>query len=681
MNNTMIRTGERKLSWIDLFFPLIFIFFTVVLNMLDALYLEMSVLPTYFLLDMAIFFALALTIFLIPRQTAKLIVTGLLLFLITLVHCVNACVYMVFGDVFSFQMLFLIKETFSVLDISYFHIPAILSYCSIFVFFLAISTMFIKYVKKNKELLLPLQYKKLLSVFLAAMIIITPLFHISKQQITSTPDASATSFDITNDGSLYSNLIFKYSCLEKFGFFGFYTKEVINTIFGTNLQMNTAEQLEIHQQLIDGHNKTGSTVNKGSLAGDNLICILTESLEWFAIDPVYTPTLYSMYNEESVCLTNYYSKNKTNVSEGIINFAGMPSNCIMPSSANGHPISNPYSLASMLTNRGYTSNYFHSFLDSFYSRNSIMPAMGFDQLYFANKTEMDYVTSSFSTICSDLMFFEAVKDYMVPDSSEGKFFSAYATMSSHCTYDYKKDSLLDYHMLFEDSSRYTEFNEYMMEEYQTDLNSMPENELDLFLNYKVGVIDLDRTVEAILDELEEKGLKENTTIVLYSDHNCYGNNVGSIMKKTDRLNAYINEAYRVPACIYSSKLEPQKIDAFTNPYDLNKTISLLFDLDYNEAISNGYNIFDEEDLLNSFFVSFTSGIFADARYAKGYDKIYNQLGEVISDEEEIATFIEKINKFYAKQILVDKIYKYNILFDFEIQIDSADISTLIKKSN
>ena len=309
-----------------------------------------------------------------------------------------------------------------------------------------------------------------------------------------------------------------------------------------------------------------------------------------------------------------------------------------------------------------------------------MPATGFENLYFANTTEMEYQSHSFNTICSDLMFFNAVKEQLIPNNGE-RFFSSYATMSTHARFDYKKESLLSYYDLFENENDFALFNQYMVDEYGVDLNAMSEYDLSLFLNYKVGAIDLDQTIEAILQDLEDKNLKDNTTIVLYADHNCYGNDLGYIMKKINKRNIYCTETYRVPACIYSSKLNPQKIDAFTNPYDLNKTISLLFNLDYNDAISNGYNIFDEEDIANSFFISFTSGIFTDKYFTRDYDKIYNQTGQIITDENEINDFIAKINKFYTKQLLVDKIYKHNLLNDFTIEINPEDnISTLTPKS-
>lgn len=679
MEITKEKRTKRRICYADIFYPLIFIGFTFVLNVLNALWLGMNIVPKYFLLELSIVFGLSLIIFLMPNQIAKKVTSYLFLTFIIVVNCINACVYMVFGDVFHLQMLFLLTETFSVLDISYFNIPAITIYVLVFILFIAINIFFTKYAKKEKIYFSIPKFKDTFCVFIAIIIATSSFFCISQQQIKSTVSAdSIASVDVTNDNSLYENLLFKYNSLEKFGFFGFYTKELINLVFGSNLQITSSTKSDIYQTLLDNHNQNGSTVNQGILEGDNLICILTESLEWFAIDPIYTPTLYSMY-ENSVCLTNYYSKNKTNISEGIINFAGMPSSCIMPDSVNGIPISTPYSLASMFSNREYSSNYFHSFLDYFYNRNKIMPATGFENLYFANKTEMDYVTSSFTTICSDLMFFDAVKDQLIPNNGE-KFFSAYATMSTHADYGYKKESLLNYYDLFENTEDFDLFSLYMIENYNVDLSLMSKNDVDLFLNYKVGAMDLDKTLEAILANLQEKNLQGNTTIVLYADHNCYGNDVGYIMKNINKRNIYDNETYRVPACIYSSKLPAQNIEEFTNPYDLNKTISILFNLDYNDAISNGYNIFDEEDIANSFFVSFTSGIFSDGYFTRDYEKIYNQSGEIIADENEIENFVAKINKFYTKQILVDKIYKYNILNHFTITINTDNTSVLIENT-
>lgn len=666
----------RQINFWDFFYPLVFIGFYFVTNIIGFLWLGMPIFPKYFFLDFGIVLIIATIMFLIPNQTAKKITTYVLILLVLIVQAVNSCVYMVFGDVFHLRMFALLSETASVLDISYFNIPSIIVYLGVLGLLIFVSKFFSDRMKKQGQYYSKPKYTKILCVALAMVLPATAFLGIAKAQITNSVSAeSVEEFNITNDETLYNDLMFKYNALSKFGFFGFYTKEAVNVLFGANLALSSEQKKDLIETLQTEHNNYTDTARKGLLADQNLILILTESLEWGAIDPIYTPTLYNLYYNEGVTLTNYFSKNKTNVSEGIVNFGAMPSSYMLEGEMNGKTLANPYSLASMFADREYDSDYFHSFLHYYYDRNYIMPAVGFDDLYFADQLKMGYKVTSFQTIGSDLMFFNKIKDEMI--KTDGKFFSAYATMSTHSTYNNKKESLLEFYEGFEDAQKYGQFTEYMKTTHNFDLTKISKEEKSLFHNYKVGAIDLDRTIQAMLDDIEAKGLSDSTTIIMYGDHNAYGNNMGYMLKGLDPKDYYKTEAFRVPVCIYSPSMQPELIDEFANPYDLYKTICVLFDLDVNNAVCNGYNIFDEQ-IENSFFVSFTSGIITKDLFSRDYDTIYNaDDGSVCKDTAKTDAFIDNINEFYYKQMMVEKVFMNNLFSGYKI-VDNAGTTSLVK---
>ena len=62
-------------------------------------------------------------------------------------------------------------------------------------------------------------------------------------------------------------------------------------------------------------NSTKQINTNASLYGDNLIVIMMESFEWFAIDPYNTPTLWDIKTNSGISFENFYAKNKTNISE------------------------------------------------------------------------------------------------------------------------------------------------------------------------------------------------------------------------------------------------------------------------------------------------------------------------------------------------------------------------------
>ena len=667
----------REINFWDFFYPLVFIGFYFVTNIIGYLWLGMPIIPKYFFLDFGIVFAFSMVIFLLPNQLSKKIVTYILLLLVIIIQAVNACVYKVFGDVFHLRMFALLSETASVLDISYFNIPSIIVYLGILGMLIFVSKFFSDRMKKHGQYFSRPKYNKVLCIGLAMLLPIAGFFGVAKAQISNSVSAETAQeeFNITNDETLYNDLMFKYNALSKFGFFGFYTKEAINVLFNTNLTLNKTQTKELVSILQNEHNNYTDTTNKGLLKDQNLILVLTESLEWGAIDPIYTPTLYNLYFNEGVTLTNYFSKNKTNISEGIVNFGAMPSSFMLAGKHNGKTLSTPYSLASMFGDRDYKSDYFHSFLHYYYDRNYIMPATGYENLYFADQTPMDYKVSSFQTIGSDLMFFNEVKDEMI--KADEKFFSSYATMSTHSTYNNKKVSLNEFYECFNDQEKYSQFTEYMKTTYDFDLNDISKENKNFFLNYKVGAIDLDRTIAAMIADIEAKGIADKTTIILFGDHNAYGNNMGYMLKGIDPKDYYKTEAFRVPTTIYSPSLTAQKIDSFANPYDLYKTICVLFDLDVNNAICNGYNVFDSQ-IENSFFVSFTSGIITKDLFSRDYDTVYDAVdGTPCKDEEKVDAFITNINEFYYKQMMVEKMYMNNILYGYEIVNDNG-VTSLVK---
>lgn len=664
----------RELHASDLFYPLMYIAFSLIVNVISFLWLGMPVFPKYFLLDFSIVLLLATIIFIIPQQKIRKIVTYVLLILALIIHCVNACVYKVFGDVFHLQMILLLRETAGVMDLSYFNIPSIIVYLGVLGMFIIASKFFSDRAKNKNVYYSRSNFKSIGIICLAMLVPVSSFFAIAQSQINNSVQAESqtTEFNVTNDEALYKDLIFKYDALQKFGYFGFYTKEIVNFVFGANLALDSKERQEILTLLQQEHNNYTDTTNKGVLEGDNLVCILTESLEWFAIDPYYTPTLYEMYNSNAVTLTNYYAKNKTNVSEGIVNFGAMPSTSTLSEKPNGKAINLPYSLANMFANRGYSSDYFHSFLNYYYNRNLIMPKVGFENLYFSNQLDLPHNVSSFGSIGSDLEFFNAIKDELI--KADEPFFSAYATMSTHSTYDRNKKAIEYLKEGFNDTEKFADFSDYLKTEFGFDLNTCSENDKKLYLNYKVGAIDLDNTIKAMLEDIEAKGIADKTTIVLFADHNAYGNDLGFIVKDLNHKSFYLTEAFRVPACIYSPKLSAQKIDAFTNTYDIYKTIAVLFNLDINNLICNGYNVFDPQ-ISQSFLVSFTNGIIKDNLYSRDYDTIYYNNGDILTDKNKKEEFIDYINRFYYKQLMVDKIYKNNLFSGYKIDLTTG---TLVK---
>ena len=160
----------------------------------------------------------------------------------------------------------------------------------------------------------------------------------------------------------------------------------------------------------------------------------------------------------------------------------------------------------------------------------------------------EYKLNYFGDWFPDLDFTSNVMDYIIPDSD--RFFSFIATLSTHGPYDSQTSDLNEYYQLFEQN--YDEFVVWFTE--NTDY-ILPSNEYDLtlFKNYKAAIIDLDKTVENLIQELEMRGRADDTSILLFADHNSYYSDLCYKIKgieKSNSSNTYINN---IPMIFYSPK--------------------------------------------------------------------------------------------------------------------------------
>ena len=121
---------------------------------------------------------------------------------------------------------------------------------------------------------------------------------------------------------------------------------------------------------------------------------------------------------------------------------------------------------------------------------------------------------------------------------------------------------------------------------------------DHLRNYLSYVMDFDAALGIMMDDLSNKGLLDNTTIILFSDHNAYMSNLTYNVKDikiTEYDNKNYTDLYRVPLMIYDSNIEHQVINKFTTTYDIAPTILDMFGINHYTNLYYGTSIFNEED--------------------------------------------------------------------------------------
>lgn len=644
----------------DILKPVLFLFFAVILEVVNFAFIHFKetgnyeasqLLPTYFIIDLTFYLIIASVIFVLPKKGANAVMY-VFLGLQILINVINATLYKVFGDIFSFDMMKLGLEAVQAFSFQF------VEFWSIVVNAVILALIIVSQVLLDRKITKEFQIKKarktsiLLAVFASVWACSIGLFCIQ----TNTFKTSTTETAVADsDEYLWNNMQFKLEAYKKFGTYGFYAKSIGNLIYKND---KPSDELfaEIEQGLKDGQKQ----INQDALLyGDNVIMIMLESFEWFAIDPYNTPTLWEIRTQSGVSFENFYAKNKTNMSEDIGILGNMPKDTQMSAIAKNGNLNTYYTLPNLFKGLGYTANYFHGYSKTFYDRDIVNAGMGFENVYALEDVYLENKSEDFYDWNLDSDFIKAMVDKFIPDQ-EQPFFSFFTTVSTHGTYD-------TYNQRFEPF--YEEYDKNL-EEYQAWVESeteysFPEDEKmqALFRQYKCASMDCDRMVKFIIDTLEEKGLDENTTIVLYADHNGYYDGVCYDIKDLPKEEFYDTYINNIPAMIYSKKLTAEYranndgsnvVTEFCNTYDLYPTICELLGLPYNTYMTQGFDIFGE-DIDKSIMVSYVSGMFKQNIYSLNIVDMY--LAEGVTTEE-MEAFKRDACRFYEKQYIIELIYKY-----------------------
>ncbi len=656
-NINNMKAKEKQMPINNFLFPLLFIVCATILEMVNFLYLFKGeggiVLPSYFLFDFAIILMLAGLIFVVHNRVAMLVMFIFLIFVQTALNIVNSTMYNMFGDILSFDLLALGGEATSSITADVIDWGGAFLNLGVFAVMITGAILLFKYNKKT----IKIKYFSVSVIVIAVFILFQSSglgFYVLQQNTLHEATVGQSEIE-SSDKYLWDNFQFKLEAFKKFGNYGFYTKSVLNLIFD---EKASDEEMQYYVDYIDsGYQPEDPTA---PLYGDNLIVILCESIDWYAIDYFNTPTLYSIASgNNSLVFTEFYARNRTNNSEGIVLNGSMPKDIsITEAYYNGYNFD--YALPKVFkatTEEEAVATYIHCNNRSFYSRDiTHIDGFGFDYLYTREDYTGEQEYGGWGKWITDVDFVGNLIDYAIPDSE--RFLTFIATMSTHGPYTYDNPYYKEYYQIYQNN-----FEQYKAwAEVNTPYFNIPEdeNDLALFNRYKSAAIDLDRLVANILAELKERGRADDTSIVLFADHNSYYHDLSLKVKGIEKIEYYKTFAYNIPFMIYSPKLtggQGQIIDTFCNTYDILPTICDLYGLPQNTSLLFGYSVFSEE-IENSFFVSHLNGMFTQNIYSLNISDI-DIVGENVT-EEEIAKFKENANNFFKKQEELEVIYSSGI---------------------
>jgi phosphoglycerol transferase MdoB-like AlkP superfamily enzyme len=177
--------------------------------------------------------------------------------------------------------------------------------------------------------------------------------------------------------------------------------------------------------------------------------------------------------------------------------------------------------------------------------------------------------------------------------------------------------------------------------------------------YIAANIEFDKSLEILLKDLEEKGILDDTVIVVSADHYPYGLTNDEIKSYADFVENEAFDIYRNNLIIYNTGLTGVEVDKQVGSIDVLPTLLNMFDIKYDSRLLMGNDIFSNApDLV---IYNNKSWITDKGKYDNIKKKFYPNEGvEVESD------YVKKINnivstKFQVSKTIIQKNYYKTVL--------------------
>jgi len=615
---------------------LFYLIATLLIEIMTFCMLDIGFLPEHFLYDFSFMLMFMGIIFIIPNYLAQYIVSMVIIVIQFVLTYVNYTLYHLYGDVFSFDMVKLFNETKQAITSDFTYVWIIVMLVVLALVLGLIGFFIYRALKPYK-----MPFHKNFSVFILMVVLIVQGVGLSvytQQNAYISAASSITDEDyVLSDEFLRETTMLKIASLKSLGTYGYYVNNIMNVISDT-------QGKAVIEQAVKYFN-SGETFNAnssnmfGASTGENLIVIMMESLEWYpftdgkensyTFSSELTPNINRLIQEGFIA-TDFFSKSKTNISEGIGFLGSYPIGKYMEQVTSKEKAEYyGFSMPNILNNLGYTTTYLHTNVGSYYARESTHKYLGFQNVYCGDDAIDGNIKWGHWMKEADFVYSALDEGYLIPENATVKpFYSFYTTVSSHGPYVNNSDNADQ--VEYKDFVKYgdtAELDENLREEtewYKNAKESYDEDVLHYLVNFQASIVGLDKAIGVIIDRLEELGIYNNTTICLYSDHNAYYHTLSNSIKgvaQTDYSNIELNTVpfiikskgltNRIEERGYYSEDNPNGVLAspdrygnlnansnpihstsrFTSAYDIVPTLLDLLGIEYNKNFYPGTSMF------------------------------------------------------------------------------------------
>ena len=366
----------------------------------------------------------------------------------------------------------------------------------------------------------------------------------------------------------------------------------------------------------------------GMFKDKNLIFITAEAFDTIAIDEKLTPTLYKIANNSFIFKNYYQPLYPVSTSDGEY----MNLNSLIPkegvwSFKQTNKISMPYGIGNMFNKEGYVSYGFHNHNYNYYDRQKSHKNIGLKYYGCGNGLEKKMNCKHWPN--SDKEMIDATTSYYIDND---KFMTYYMTVSGHLNYNFSGNNMA-----------YRNKNKVKNLKYSTAIKA-----------YLATQIELDKSIEKLLQVLEEKGKLNDTLIVIAPDHYPYGlttkqmNEISTI----DRNDKF--EKFHTTLIMYNPNIEKTVVDKVISSLDILPTIYNLYGLTFDSRLLMGRDIFSNNEHI--VILSDRSWITDKGKYNSVTKEFTSTTNEEIEED-----YIDRINmivnqRYGMSSLIIDNNY-------------------------
>ncbi|HDR4735452.1 TPA: LTA synthase family protein [Bacillus cereus] len=442
---------------------------------------------------------------------------------------------------------------------------------------------------------------------------------------------------------------------------GLYTHQVYDLTLqvkaGSQKALADSSKLQETENYVKANQSEPNPNMFGAAKRKNVIVVTLESLQTFLIGAKVngeevTPFLNEFINE-SYYFDNFFhqtGQGKTSDSEFLIDTSLYPLNrgAVFFTHGNNDYTATP----EILRQQGYFTSVFHANNATFWNRNIMYSALGYDRYY----NELDYKITPETNLnwgLKDIEYFDQSVDIL--KTVDQPFYARFLTLTNHYPFTYDED---------------TKF----IEPYDSGNG--------VFDRYIVTARYLDESIKKFIERLKAEGMYDDSIIVLYGDH--YG-----ISEKHNRAMAQFLEKdqitefdtlnlQRTPLYIHMpGQTEGETISKPTGQIDIKPTILNLLGIDTTNDIRFGHDMFSNE---YTGFVVLRDGSFITDKYAYKNNIFYDRItGEIVDLPKNEAQAL--IKRAQNELRMSDKIIEGDLLrFSESNKIKTGEVQTKIKET-